>query len=151
MTLYIYTLYSKLDTAKVYVGSTKNVNLSMRKAQHKYYHKLYVESDYKKYYYKSFHVVDSCKQHDDLVIEMVEICEDEDRNREDWWIGYLKECGLNVVNKNRAVFSKELVLKNLKLQYKLDKEAGIIPKSLQYYYDNKAMILAKHKLKYSKA
>ena len=142
----IYSLYSSRNTDKVYVGSTKSKYLSMRKAQHKYSFKNYLCG--KTSYCSSALIVQLCRKSDDLQIELLEEVSDETREAEEWWIKHLKSQGFDVVNSNRAVFSKEQTLDDLKQKYKDDKENGIMPRALKYYYENKAEILKKRKIYY---
>lgn len=147
--MFIYSLYSSQDPNKVYIGSTSIKYLSIRKAQHRYYYKRSIETGRK--IISSFDIVDSCVNSEDLCIEELEVSEESDKNREDWWIEHLKENGLDVVNHNRAVYSYEVQKGKLRKRYKQQKEEGKIPSALNYYYNNKERILAKRKEDYKKS
>ncbi len=143
--MYIYCLYSAQPSNKVYIGSTKGY-LCMRKAQHKYSYKKYMKG--KAPYITSTQILAECINDDDLKIEVLEEICDQTREAEDWWIAHFKSLGLEVVNNNDAVWSKEKYLKTIKAKYHKEKAEGKIPSSLSYYYKNRDAILIKRKAYY---
>ncbi len=146
--MFIYSLYSSQDPDKVYIGSTKMKYLSLRKAQHKYYYKRSLVTG--KTNISSNAICKACETSDDLCIEELEEVEDDNKDREDWWIEYLKETGFEVVNKNRAVYSYDIAKERMRKKYKRLKEDGKIPNALKYYYANKDAILEKRRNDYAK-
>jgi len=144
--MYIYCLYSSQPTSnKVYIGSTKNY-LCLRKAQHKYSYRKYNEGNSP--FITSTKIVADCKSEDDLQIDLLEEISDQTREAEDWWIAHFKSLGIEVVNYNNAVHSKQRYLDYLKKKYHKEKKQGKIPKSLSYYYKNREAILEKRKIYY---
>jgi len=141
--MYVYCLYSaQPSSSKVYIGSTKGY-ISMRKAQHKYSYKKYMKG--KAPYITSTQILAECNSDDDLKIEVLEEICDETREAEDWWIAHFKSLGLEVVNHNDAVWSKEKYLEGVKEKYHEQKANGKIPYALSYYYKNREAILEKRK------
>ena len=144
--MYIYCLYSSQPSSnRVYIGSTKGY-LSMRKAQHRYSYKQFKLGNCP--FITSTKILEHCVTDDDLQLDCLEEIIDETREAEDWWIAHFKSIGMEVVNYNDAVYSREKCLKELKLKYHKEKGEGKIPASLSYYYKNREAILAKRKADY---
>ncbi len=145
--MFIYCLYSSQPSNRVYIGSTKGY-LSMRKAQHKYCYKKFLRGETT--FISSTKILEHCETDEDLKIQLLEEILDETREAEDWWIAHFKDIGMEVVNCNDAVHSKEKYLEALKIKYHQQKGEGKIPSALSYYYKNREAILEKRKAYYLK-
>jgi len=122
---YIYMMYDINKPKTIYVGSTKQNNLDMRKNQHKYSYSSYLKGSQS--YYSAFDLFINCQNIDiDIKIELIKEIDYDD-------ICFLKQCENDQICKLMCENNYNIL--NINKAY--DKSGYIINKAYRNFYKKK--------------
>ena len=143
---FIYCVYND-ENDNIYVGSTTCKYITTRLAQHNYnYRKRKTRPECMKYTSEKVIEDEHCNFHE-CKISLIDECSISERyHLEAYWIKYLKEIGLKVVNQNSPIKDPQKNRDRIKGYYK-DNPTKYLTRSKSYYWDNREKILEKSQKK----